>query len=623
MSMPLRRRLLLWLAPFAAAAAFQLGVEWLHAGRAGFPDIPKLAQASFEPLAPEAGSPEDVTLPHDWMLAHPDATRGRYRLEVNLPAEHSSNTDLYLPSAPTGTRAWVNGELVSEGDPFVTLATRYWHVPLYVAVPPALWREGSNEIALEAAPDRAGGGWVAPLYVGPRETLRPAYELRRFLQVTGVQMLVVAMVAFALFMALLWLLRRKEEAALWFALTQLVVAFGFWNLVAIESFVPKPSWNWVGVVIGSWLTATLTLFTHRLLGLHRPRLELALGAVVLAATAFFAASEGSPSYHAARPVWGVAVLLFGLYPGWLTLRRALFTPSLEASLLLASGLILNVAGAHDIGIANGRIPLTHDFAIPWAAVFGTLLSAWIFVRRFIVALDTSEALTARLEERVAEKSAELEANHARLRALERERAVTHERERIMAELHDGLGGQLVSTLAVVRSGAARPDEVEASLRGALDDMRLMIQSLELEDGDLGGVLASLRARLAPMLERAGVRVDWPVVDLPPCTGIGPEKALQVMRIAQEVIANVLKHAHASSLRVRADVLRDASGTERLALRLSDDGRGFASERDSAGSGRGLANMRRRAAAIGASLSLSSGQHGTDVCLELPLGPAPS
>jgi hypothetical protein len=35
-------------------------------------------------------------------------------------------------------------------------------------------------------------------------------------------------------------------------------------------------------------------------------------------------------------------------------------PGLEASLLLTSGLVLNVAGIHDLGDANGRIPLAHD-----------------------------------------------------------------------------------------------------------------------------------------------------------------------------------------------------------------------------------------------------------------------
>jgi signal transduction histidine kinase len=612
--MPPLRTLGLWLAPLAGAALFWGGIEWLHAGRAGIPAGPGLRAADFEVLAPQPEPPAPVALPHDWRPTHRRAERARYRLEVVLEEAPPSGPDLYLPSTDTSARVRVNGVLVEEGEPFLALDSRLWHVPLYVAVPGTLWREGANSIELEVAPGRPGEGYLGPLYAGPREALRPAYELRRFLQVTGIQVLVVAMVAFALFMGLLWLLRRKEEAALWFAASLLVVAFGFWNLVTLQVWIAKPSWNWVGVVMPAWLLATLTLFTHRLLGLRRRRLELALGAALLAGTLFFAATDGTPAYHAARPVWGALVLLFGLYPGFLTLRRALREPSLEASLLLTSGLVLNVAGAHDVGIANGALPLEHDMAIAWAVVIGIALSAWIFVRRFIVALDTSEALTAELEQRVADKHAELEQNYARLRALEQERAVARERERMMADLHDGLGGQLVSTLAMLRSGEARPAELEAAVQSALDDMRLLIHSIEGEESDLLGALATLRARLAPRLQQAGLRLEWAVEDVPTPPGFGPEKALQVMRIVQEAVANVLKHAGAKTLRVRTG-MADAGGASSAFVAIEDDGRGLGA---AAPAGRGLANMRRRAERIGASLEVRSGAGGTSVRLEFPL-----
>jgi signal transduction histidine kinase len=608
------RRLGLWGAPGVAAALFWLAVEWLHAGHAGFPEAPALTQASFEVLAPAAEPAVAVALPHDWRQAHPEAEFARYRLEVELSAAAPTGPDLYLPSSDMSTRVRVNGVLVDEGEPFLALDSRLWHVPHYVAVPAALCHTGANHVELELAPTRHGEGYLAPLYVGARETLRPAYELRRFLQVTGVQMLVVAMVAFALFLGLLWLLRRKEEAALWFAASLLVVAVGFWNLVSLQVWVAKASWNWIGVVTPAWLLATLTLFTHRLLGLHKRRLELGIGTAVLAGTLFFAATDGSSLYHAARPAWGLLVLGFGLYPGFLTLRRALREPSLEASLLLTSGLLLNVAGVHDIGIANDTVPLTHDMAIAWAVVIGIGLTAWIFVRRFIVALDTSEALSADLEQRVAEKHAELERNYARLLELEQERAVAHERERMMADLHDGLGGQLVSTLAMLRSGDAKPPELERALQAALDDMRLLIHSIEGEESDLLGALATLRARLAPRLQQAGLRLDWVIEDVPTPTGFGPEKALQVMRIVQEAIANVLKHAGATTLRVRTGVAGGANGGS-VFVTIEDDGCGLGPQ---GGAGRGLANMRRRAAALGGGLELRSGGRGTAVHLTLPL-----
>jgi signal transduction histidine kinase len=608
------RRLLLFGAPPLAAAMFGAGVEWLHTSGVARPPGRVLERTRFEVASPEPAGEVEVELPHDWRSTHPRAARARYRIEAELAVSSPSGPDLYLPSTDTSTRVRVNGALVEEGTPFLALDSRLWHVPLYVAVPAALWRAGSNQIEIELAPSRAGEAYLGALYLGAREELRPAYELRRFLQVTGVQVLVVAMVAFALFLCLLWLLRRKEEAALWFAMSLLVVAFGFWNLISLQVWVAKPSWNWIGVVIPAWLLATLTLFTHRLLGVRRPRLERGVGAAVLAGTVFFASTDGTPLYHALRPLWGAGVLGFGLYPGYLTVRRAFRTPSLEASLLLTSGLVLNVAGAHDIGVANGALSLEHDMAIAWAVVIGVGLTAWVFVRRFIVALDTSEALSAELERRVADKHVELERNYERLNRLERERAVAHERERMMADLHDGLGGQLVSTLAVLRSGEAEPRELEDALQAALDDMRLLIHSIQGDESDLVGALAMLRSRLAPRLQHAGLVLDWPVQEVPTPRGFGPEKALQVMRVVQEAIANVLKHAGARGLRVRAGVVDRGAGRH-VCVAVEDDGRGLEAVH---GSGRGLANMRRRAAALGGQLELESGPAGTSVRLLLPL-----
>jgi signal transduction histidine kinase len=175
---------------------------------------------------------------------------------------------------------------------------------------------------------------------------------------------------------------------------------------------------------------------------------------------------------------------------------------------------------------------------------------------------------------------------------------------------------------MLRSGEARPPELESAVQAALDDMRLMIHSLEVGEEDLLSALATLRARLAPRLQQAGIRVDWTVEEVPTPPGFGPEKALQVMRIVQEAIANVLKHAGATELRVRTGVER-RDGCAAAVLRIEDDGRGLGASAPGGGPGpgRGLANMRRRAERIGARLEIRSEGHGTAVRLELPLAEA--
>jgi len=611
-----RARLLPWLLPLLITAGLWVWIGWLHTGGVGRPDgIAPLTEARFEVLAGEDSgtAPEvDLELPHDWADTHPLADRARYTLVTSLAEVPATGLSLYFPSVNTRRVVSVNGELLDAGLKFHHLTTHFWHIPSYVSVPAALLREGENVIEVELDPDAPGGGYLAPPFLGPDEQLRPSYEIRRFLQRTGIQILVVAMVAFGLFLTLLYALRRKDSSYFAFAIVTWVFAFPFYNVIAIDAWLPKPNYRWTGAVTMAWLTVAIAAFVHRFFGIHRPRLEWVLALGALAGSVYFALILDDRHFATAVSIWGALTLTVGLYPVVLVVDRFLREPTRELQLVLATGLIVITTSVHDILLVNGPVSLEHDFAVVWAAVASTSVFAFLFVQRFIVAFDTSEALTEELEQRVAEKHSELETSYRTLRQLEQERAVATERERLMAEIHDGMGGQLVSTLAMVQDGDARPEEVEAALRAALDDMRLVIHSLDAADTDIPTLLGMLRGRLAPQLERAGIRVRWRVEDVPPLPDFGPEAALQLMRIVQESVTNVVKHSGAKTLTVSTGVEAD-----HVIVSLADDGRGLGGT-TAAGEGRGVGNMRKRAQVLGGELELCGCDPGTEVRVRLPL-----
>lgn len=123
------------------------------------------------------------------------------------------------------------------------------------------------------------------------------------------------------------------------------------------------------------------------------------------------------------------------------------------------------------------------------------------MRDFVRARNEAETLNRELEQRIREKSAELERNYQRLRELERQQVLDEERRRIMRDMHDGMGGHLVSTLALAESGATKSETIAEALRAALNDLRLMIDSLDPVEGDLTLVLGMFRARLESQLAR--------------------------------------------------------------------------------------------------------------------------
>jgi signal transduction histidine kinase len=313
-------------------------------------------------------------------------------------------------------------------------------------------------------------------------------------------------------------------------------------------------------------------------------------------------------------VWLPFVMLINAYIVWRLILAVRRDPTFEVKLWLLATALTLVIGVQDYLGDTGIIDagsvhyLTYTVSLV-LVVFGvTLLS------RVTRALTEAETLNRELEDRVATKGRELETNYARLQTLERERAISAERERMTTDMHDGIGGQLVHALAVIEGN---PDfqPLEPILRNALDDLRLIIDSSDPVEGNLLSVLSNFRARNERRVQQGGLRFQWQVTDLPPLPEFGPHKILQVLRILQEALTNVLKHAGASEVTVQTGIGDGASGSAAIVVDVIDNGRGYTPD---AAKGRGLGNMRRRAQQIGGSIELSTSAAGSRVRLILPL-----
>jgi two-component system, NarL family, sensor histidine kinase UhpB len=217
-----------------------------------------------------------------------------------------------------------------------------------------------------------------------------------------------------------------------------------------------------------------------------------------------------------------------------------------------------------------------------------------------------------LTRQVREKERELEANHTLLREQERERALTAERSRIMRDVHDGIGSQLLGLMVQARAGQSKPETMTAGLQAAIDDLYLVVDSLDGIDGSLETALGTFRSRVEPKCAAAGIEIGWHMDHVGSTNALGPASVLQLYRILQEALSNAIRHGRPKH--VTFTLRRDAP-TERVALTLQDDGAGF--DAGAPATGRGLTNMRKRAASIGADLDVTSGGTGTCVKVLLP------
>jgi len=216
--------------------------------------------------------------------------------------------------------------------------------------------------------------------------------------------------------------------------------------------------------------------------------------------------------------------------------------------------------------------------------------------------------------------------NARLHHQVRVLAITEERERIAREMHDSLAQVLgyVNTKAQatqvllasnqVEKASAQLGQMADAARSAYADVREGILSLRTSLGEERRFTDTLRDHLVVWQEQSGVRAE---LDAPESVeGRLPALAeVQLLRIVQEALSNIRKHAEASHARIRMWV-----DDGQMVTTIADDGLGFApEERTHRGLPRfGMSTMRERAESLGGSFMAGPAGGGWRVRAELPL-----
>ena len=155
-----------------------------------------------------------------------------------------------------------------------------------------------------------------------------------------------------------------------------------------------------------------------------------------------------------------------------------------------------------------------------------------------------------------------------------------------------------------------------SLEQCLSDLKMTVDALHSFDESVTLALGRLRYRVQPALDRQAIKMRWEVEICDELDAVGGIYAQQVLRIAQESLANVMRHSNANSVKV---VCRYVPEFCHLLLEVRDNGKGIAVDKNQKSAGRGLEAMKRRAAAVGGFLVISSREAGgTSVRLTLPL-----
>lgn len=420
--------------------------------------------------------------------------------------------------------------------------------------------------------------------------------------------------------AVLWF-RNRDTLHWWFFATWIATLLTFICQGALQQY------GTVGLTIGMMPSFLITislvfliLKTSEIIDVKVPWISLSLMYFLSVAVSIYFALNDYSFTQSALPF-----ILIGTMPMFWLLTVVLRSGQFSDLSMAVKGLLLS-AVAYQIHLLD--FPFLRDnpafaasgfmvailivFSLSNFAIFAVLQSALDKQHRVASELD---CLNGELERRVKERSDELKQSFAKLQEMQKKKILQDERERVIMDMHDGVGGQLVATLAMLDSENTSRNDIKNAVGDALNEVRVIVNAADTEDGDIGMMLGEFRHRLEKTLAGSQTKLHWQVVDVPIIPHVGQHNILHLLRILQEAFSNAIKYARADNITVSTGEKQD-----NVFIEITDDGDGIHLQTKS--KGKGLNNMRRRAERLSAHLDILDNDPGVTVRLTFDLSAPP-
>lgn len=597
----------------------------LAAAPAGASDAAQAVQTISRAVFEAPGqAPATVTLPDTW--AHrgvAPATPGRYRFEFELTALPRESLALTFTRLSTWHEVYVNGVMVAGRSQGPREANPGVPVPTLVAVPPAFIRPGRNEVAVEVRYAMRAG--MSEVLVGPMSELSQDHQRHLMSHVALPQALNLGAAALALFMVVIWWLRRTEVALGSFGALVLLGSirnYGYFLDTALTS-ARASDWFFYSANVG--IAVLLGLFAQGFAGVRWPLYTRTLlaAAVVLPVLGGWAAQHGQLQ---AMRGYTYPLLLAACVPAlWLCGRSAWSRGGWSAMGQALGVSALLAAVGHDYAMQTANwLPITHGFWMPYVMPLVLGLFSLALLHRMVRAMGEVEALNAELELRVASRTRQAEeANAAKSRFLA---SASHDLRQPLVTI-----GLLVG---VAKDSSESPrmrqvmDRVDEAVRAMEDLLTGLLDLSQLESGIVKPHRAAIRVAdlfdAIELHEQPAAALKGLRLRLRRTNDVVESDPVMLDRIVRNLVGNAVKYTDRGGVLVSAR--RRGQGVR---IAVHDTGRGIPDEHKDAifqefvqldnpqrersrGMGLGLAIVKRSAQVLGHGIGLRS-QPGRGSC----------
>lgn len=573
------------------------------------------ADAQGEP--PTAGW-QRVTLPDRWVARWPGFSgpvwyRVDWQRGCGGAARQANSVALALDWLNLAGSVSINGDLLWRDRHLAEPYSRSWNVPRVWVLPESSLHEGSNAIWIKVFGLASQNPGLGPVHLGPPDVLYAAQEVSIWRQRTTFLInLAISAVLCCLFFSI-WVMHRSQRASGWYAVTTL-----FWILFACNILVTE-GWpfadtaasvraNIAALVL---FIASYCVFTWRFCGLEMPRTSIGLG-IFVATLCSLLLIQSEPEWIWITQFAQLSVSVIFLVNAVFLLVHSLCTRRFEELVLALCGVVFIAAAVHDVLLAYGVLmtpPVT-----PYTSMLSLVTISILLGRRIARNMQRIARFNEELSHAVAQACDDLAKTMAREHSLALENSVLQERLRIAQDLHDSLGGSLVSAIAFVEQARDPLDNTRylSMLKLLRNDLRQVIDS----GAHLGATaappspqawMAPLRHRYVNLFDELEIDSEW---SIPQAWRAQPGTlvCLALTRLLEEALANIIKHSRARHVVVELLLPEQ----DFLVLRIEDDGVGFDVDAvRQAGLSVGMRSMQARMARLGGTLTVRS-QRGQTV-----------
>ncbi len=494
----------------------------------------------------------DTARPHSHQFKSKDYPR-RYNFNFDESDPVIGPKSMFIPSTSENAIALFNGVPFGEKQAFNLFAPGLGNHAYHVDIPRYALTPGNNRADIHYSTDQYRAG-LRDVYLGPTETIKQAIN------------------------------RRQNQ------IHYLPRAGAFLSLVAALLCL-------LGVLFGKFSQPYAVLGGITALAL----LQFCLS--------FDMARWAALSYHQSLSVLLPLFSLIFLFTWWRSEKREIpvlryFIPGVFAYAILGQiyGLMAGAWPSPIPGTLSG-VTLSLTSVLP-------LILLWPIIN-LLTDLSERRSILDAMSMKLSEQEKLLD-DKSRIIATEmQKRAVMEERHRFTRDIHDGIGGQLLSLLLKVRSGRVDIKGVADEIQSGINDLRLVVDAMDHTGDNLEMALATFKGRTQRQLESADMTLKWTLQEPLDFKLVGTRDILNLYRLMQEVVSNAVRHASAETVQIVF-----SSDGQSLHLTIKDDGKGF--DKDTVKAGKGLKSIQERAQLLGATLEFGLGLDGKGSGIELKI-----